>query len=186
MRRWLCALLLACAPVTAAFAADALGLYFSDTVFTLGSATATVEPGFLTPAYIVLTEPTGAVVSGYEVAITCTAPDFTIPLTSLFFDTNAGTNVNEIVTFLVPKPTLPGGTVLATVFIQTNSEMPETISFGPSSPSRLRCGCPVIDYGPEGLVACDWPFGTPVVAWLNGHPIADESAAWGAVKALYR
>ncbi len=186
MRKWLIAILLACLPATNAAAADALGLYFSDTVFTLDTAAATVTPGFLTAAYLVLTGPTGAVVSGYEVAITCTAPDFAIPLTSLFLDTNAGTNVNQIVTFAVPKPALPGGTVLAAVFLQTASEVPETISFGPSTPSSLRCGCPVVDYGAEGLVACDWPFGTPAVAWLGGAPIADEPAAWGAVKALYR
>lgn len=186
MSRWIFAFLLACAPATMARAADALGLYFSPTVFTLASATATIEPGFLTPAYVVLTEPTGAVVSRYEVAITCTAPDFAIPLTNLFGDTNAGTNVNQIVTYARPRPTLPGGTVLVTVFLQTDSHLPETISFGPSSPSSLRCGCPVVDYGSGGLVACDWPFGTPVVAWLNGHPIADEAAAWGAIKALYR
>lgn len=186
MRRWLCAFLLAGAPATTAFAADALGLYFSDTVYTQGSATTTVVPGVLTPAYLVLTEPTGAVVTGYEVAITCTAPDFAIPLTSLVGDTNAGTNVNQIVTFLVPRPALPAGTLLVTVFIQTDSEVPETISFGPSSPSSLRCGCPVVDYGAQGLAACDWPFGTSAVAWLNGSPIEDEAAAWGAVKALYR
>jgi hypothetical protein len=165
---------------------DVLGLYFSNTVFSEATANAHVVPTFNLAAYIVLTKPTGAVISGYEVRITSTAAGFAIPLTNLFFDINAGSNVNQIVTYSIPKPALPDGTVLAAVIIGTDDLDPETISFGASSPSRLPGDRPVIDYGAGGLVACSQPFGTPVVAWLNGQPVANEYSTWGAVKATFR
>ena len=166
---------------------DALGLYFSSTTFTLSTASAMVTPGFATAAYIVLTDPSGAMITGYEVGISCTAPDFSIPVTSLtFFDTNLGTNVNQIVTFGSPKPAVAGGTVLSMAIVATASLNPETISFAASSPSRLPGGLPVVDYGAGGLVACSQPFGSPVVAWLNSLPVRDEASTWGGVKSLYR
>lgn len=165
---------------------DALGLYFSDSTFSAETASTTVTPGFMMAGYIVLTNPTGVLIDGYEVGITCTAGDFAIPLTSLFFDLNAGTTANQIVTFLSPKPVVAGGTVLSTIFFTTNSLALETIAFGASSPSSLPGDLPVIDYGAGGLVACGRPFGTPVVAWLNGQAVATEGSSWGAVKATFR
>lgn len=166
---------------------DAMGLYFSSTTYTLSTASAMNAPGFALAAYIVLTNPSGAMISGYEVGIACTAPDFAIPLTSLtFLDNNAGTNLNQIVTFGSPKPAVAGGTVLAAVFLTTGSTDLETISFGASSPSRLPGASPVVDYGAGGLAACSQPFGSPVVAWLNGLPVRDEPSTWGEVKANFR
>lgn len=165
---------------------DAMGLYFSETEFTIDTAQAVVSPGFTTAAYIVLTNPTMAVATGYEVNISSSASDFAIPVTSLSFDTNLGTNTNQIVTFSIPKPTAPGGTVLATVFIATASTNYEEIAFGPSIPSSLPAGVPVIYDGAGGLVAGSPPFDASAVAWLNGVPVPDEGVSWGDVRALFR
>lgn len=165
---------------------DALGLYFSNTTFSLATASATNAPGFIVAAYIVLTNPTGAMVSGYEVAISSTAADFAVPVTSLFFDLNLGTNMNQIVSYLSPKPAAAGGTVLAMIGFATASVAPETIAFASASPSSLPGDRPVVDYGAGGLVACGQPYGTPVVAWLNGQPVAAEISTWGAVKSTFR
>ncbi len=166
---------------------DALGLYFSDSEFTLDTAHTVTTPGFTTAAYIVLTNPTGTMVTGYEVDITSTAADFAIPLTNLAFDaTNLGTNTNQIVTFFGPKPTSPAGTVLTTVFIATDSVAYEEIAFGPADPSSLPDDAPVVDYGAGGLVACSAPFAAPAVAWLNGTPVPARQMSWGSVRALFR
>lgn len=188
MKRLLMCLTLACLSGAGGARAqdDALGLYFSSTEFSLETADATVQPGFLLAGYVVLTAPTGAMLTGYEVGISSTAADFAIPVTSLFLDTNLGSNTNHRVTFAVPKAALAGGTVLSTVFLSTGSLLPETISFGPSSPSSLPAGKPVVIYAGTGPVACSQPHGTPVVAWLNGQPVAGDDVAWGDVKALFR
>ena len=165
---------------------DALGLYFSDTEFTAGTASITVVQGFMMAGYIVLTNPTGTTINGYEVGIASTAGDFAIPMTSLTFDTNEGTNLNQIITFLTPKPALPDGTVLATIFFTTDSTDLETISFAASSPASLPGELPVIDYASGPLVACSLPFGTSAVAWLNGEPVANDETSWSGVKALFR
>ncbi len=165
---------------------NALGLYFSGSTFTPATASAMVSPGFLHAAYIVLTNPTGAVIEGYEVGITCTAGDFAIPLTNLMFDTNLGSNVNQRVTFMSPKPALVGGTVLAAVFLATASTDFEEISFGAASPPSLPGDLPVVDYAGSGPVPCGQPWGTPAVAWLNGVPVSVEASTFGAVKAIFR
>jgi hypothetical protein len=165
---------------------DALGLYFSDTEFTEETASADITPGFLLVAYIVLTSPTGTVVDGYEVGISCTAPDFAIPLTGLqFFDQNLGTNTNQIVTFGTPKPVAAGGTVMTSVFLGTGSTELEEISFGPSDPSSLPDGRPVVAYGDLGLVACSYPWGDPVVARLNAEPVSVDQRSWSRLRALF-
>ncbi len=122
MRTTVTAFIILCliAPVASA-QDDALGLYFSDSEFTQETAGATNSLGFMLAGYIVLTNATGVSVAGYEVAITCTAPDFAIPMTNLTFDANAGTNSNQIITFMSPKPVEAGGTVLATIFITTRA-----------------------------------------------------------------
>lgn len=165
---------------------DALGLYFSSTEFTLDSASTTISPGFTTSGYIVLTNPTGAVVDGYEVGISCSAADFAIPLTDLLFDTNAGTNANQIITFATPKPVVAGGTVLATIFFTTESVDMETIAFGASSPASLPGEMPVVDFGAGGLVACSLPFDAPAVAWLNGQAVPTHKSTWDAVKVIFK
>ena len=188
MKRWIMVLTLAGLAAAGAARAqdDALGLYFSSTVFSIETADATVMPGFTMAGYVVLTLPTGAMITGYEVGISSSAADFTIPVTSLFLDTNLGTNTNQRVTLAVPKAAVAGGTVLSTAFLATDSLVPETVSFGPSSPSSLPAGMPVVFYAGVGPVACSYPHGTPVVAWLNGQPVADDGATWGGVKALFR
>ncbi|HOX24194.1 MAG TPA: hypothetical protein PLL30_00390 [Candidatus Krumholzibacteria bacterium] len=165
--------------------ANALGLYFSDSEFTYETANAMVTQGAALVAYIVLTEATGTIVAGYEVAISSTAPDFTIILTSLFWGENSGTNENQIVTFASPVPVNPGGTVLATIIFTTESTDPETISFGPSEPSSLPDGVPVVDFGGGDLHPCSYPFGTPVVARLNDVPVPTAASSWSGVKALF-
>ena len=165
---------------------DALGLYFSSTEFGPETASATVAQGMMMACYIVLTNPTGALIDGYEVGISSSAVDFAIPLTNLTFDTNEGTNSNQIIPFLIPLPTVAGGVVLATIVFTTESTDLETIMFGASSPSSLPGILPVIDYGAEGLVACGQPFGTPVVAWLNGQAVANNQSSWGGVKAVFK
>ena len=189
MNRWMlvvsfCALLAGTATPAAA-QDDALGLYFSDTSFTPETAAATVTPGFALAAYVVLTSATGTAVHGYEVGIACTAADFGIPVTSLFFGDNAGTPTNQIVTFGAPKPVAPGGMVLCTVFLTTGSTGYEVISFGPSVPASRPGGVPTVDYG-AGPTACSYPFGGPGVAWLNGQPVPARPAAWSRLQALYR
>ncbi|MBK7771821.1 MAG: hypothetical protein IPI48_15215 [bacterium] len=149
---------------------NALGLYFSDSTFTPATASAMVSPGFLHVAYIVLTNPTGAVIEGYEVGITCTAADFGIPLTNLVFDTNLGSNVNQRVTFSLPKPALAGGTVLAAVFISTESTAFETISFGAASPPSLPGGLPVVDYAGVVPRSAASPGGRPPLPGSTGCP----------------
>ncbi len=172
---------------TAAWAQDdALGLYFNETEFTQETANRTTAPGFTMPGYVVLTNATGPMIAGYGVGIASTAADFSIPVTSLGFgDSNSGTNTNQIVSFLTPKPVAAGGTVLSTIFFVTDSTELEEISFGPSNPSSLP-GVPVVEYVPGGAVACSQPFGTPTVAWLNAEVVAVQTEAWGGVKALYR
>lgn len=188
MKRSLYAVLLVglAAAVPAAAQDNALGLYFSDSAFTAETASRTVAPGFLMPGYIVLTNPTGDLIDGYEVGITCTAADFAIPMTNLTFDTNEGTNTNQIISFAVPKPALAGGTILAMILFSTDSANVETISFGASSPSSLPGDLPVVDYRAGGVVACGQPFGTPIVAWLNAETVAAENSTWGDLKATFR
>jgi hypothetical protein len=134
----------------------------------------------------VLTEPTRSIVTGYEVGVSSTAADFSTPITSLFMDLNLATNTNQRVTFAIPKSVTAGGTVLSTAFIGADSLALETISFGPSSPSSLRCCSPAVFYAGTGPVACSYPHGTPVVAWLNGQPVSGDDVTWGAVKSLFR
>jgi len=166
-----------------ATAQNAIGLYFSDEAFTYDTAHAETTPGFLLVAYVVLTEATGDIVDGYEVGISCTAPDFAIPLTSVDWD-NQGTPTNQIVDFIVPVPVQTGGTVLCSVYLETASTDPETIVLGPSDPSSLPDGVPVVDFGGGDLQPCSYPFGTPEVAWLNA-PVAAASRSWSGIKALF-
>ncbi len=184
--------LMFCAAVLSLFAAataaaqdDVLGLYFSDTTFTADTAHAQNQPGFMLACYIVLTNATGTTVHGYEVGITSTAGDFGVFFVP-GFDTNEGTETNQIVTFAVPKPVQAGGTVLEPIFIHTNSTQVETIAFGASDPSRVAGDVPGVDYGTGSLTACSLPFGVPEVAWLNGAVVPAERTAWGAVKSLFR
>jgi len=163
---------------------NALGLYFSDTEFTQETATAEIEPDFLLASYVVLTGATGSTVAGYEVVISCTAPDFSIPVTSLFWGENAGTSTNQIVHFATPVPVVAGGTVLSTALVGTASTGYEEISFGPADPSSLP-GTPVVDFGGGDLQPCSYPFGTPVVAWLNADPVATEARSYSGVKRLF-
>lgn len=188
MKRLLLLVALACLLSAGAARAqdDALGMYFNATTFSLEAAAVAAQPGFTIAAYLVLTSPTGGTITGYEVAISSSAADFSIPVTSLFLDTNLGTNANQRVTFLVPKPALAGGTVLSTAFIATDSLLPETIAFGPSTPSSVACCSPAVVYSGVGPVPCSYPWGTPVVAWLNGQPVAEQPQSWGEVKALFR
>lgn len=188
MRKLLIALLLFALPAAEPAMAqdDALGLYFSDSTFSLATASRANAPGFVVAAYIVLTNPTGAVVSGYEVGVSSTAADFAVPVTSLIFDINLGSNTNQLVSFMFPKPTAAGGTVLAMIGFSTASVAPETIAFAAATPSSLPGVLPVVNYGAGRLVACSQPYGTPVVAWLNGQPVAAENATWGAVKSTFR
>jgi hypothetical protein len=171
---------------TVALADDnALGFYFSNSEFTLETAGITIIPGYARMGYIVLTSATGSVVSGYEVSIAATAPDFSILMTGLGWGQNSGTNANQIVHFLTPVPVAAAGTVLTFVIFGTDSTDAEEISFGPASPSSLPGGTPVVDFDGGNLQACSYPFGTPVVAWLNGEPVANESTSWSSVKALF-
>jgi hypothetical protein len=186
MIRRLILLVLAALVVSLPAQADTLGLYFSAVEFSAETASATVEPGFVLVAYIVLTDAGAGVIDGYEVAIACTAADFAIPFTNLTFDTNDGTNTNQIVTFMTPKPVQAAGTVLTTVFVSTSSTDIETISFGAATPSSLPGAAPVVRYGDGSLVACDLPFGSENVAWLNGEVVAGEPATWSGVKAAFR
>jgi hypothetical protein len=165
---------------------DGLGLFFSSTEFSMETAVIDVVPGFMMTGYIVLTDPSGAVIDGYEVGITCSAEDFEIPMTNLTFDINAGTNLNQIITFMVPKPAVAAGTILATIFFTTESIDLETIVFGASTPASLPVDQPVVDYGAGGLVAADHPFCTSIVAWLNEQPVPIEGSTWGAVKATFK
>lgn len=188
MKRCIPVLLLSCLLLSLPALAqeDVLGLYFSDTTFTLETASASVPSGSLLAGYIVLTGPTGAVINGYEVGISSSAPDFAIPMTNLTFDTNDGDNLNQIITFMTPKPALAEGTVLATVFLSTASTAPETISFAAASPSSVGGVAPAVDYSSGPAVACSPPWDAPYVAWLNGQPVATDRAAWDEVKALFR
>lgn len=188
MKRFSTVLLLTCMLFAAsAFAQDdALGLYFSDTDFTLDTASTTIVPGFMQLARIVLTNPTGAVIEGYEVDISSSAPDFAIPMTSLTFDQNLGTNTNQIITFLTPVPAQATGTVLATIFFTTEITDPGTISFGASSPSSVGGAGPAVVYQGGPAQVCSQPYGIPVVAWLNSMPVAVEPSNWDGVKALFR
>lgn len=165
---------------------NALGLYFNESEYTLDTAHRLVAPGFAMPGYIVLTNPTLTMVTGYEVGIACTAPDFAIPMTNLTFDTNLGTNTNQIVTFMTPKPAAPSGTVLATVFLTTDSTDYEEIAFGPSDPSSLPGSMPVIYDGAGGFVPASAPFEASAVAWLNGTPVPVQRVSWEKVRALFR
>jgi len=170
---------------TAAAQDNVLGLYFSDTEFTADTAHADNQPGYYLACYIVLTSPTGGTVYGYEVGITSTAADFDVFFVP-GFDQNLGTESNQIVTFGIPKPVEPGGTVLEPIFIATGSLQVETVSFGASDPSRITGDVPGVDYGGGALVACSLPFGVPEVAWLNGEVVPAERTAWGSVKSLFR
>ncbi|MFO7609674.1 MAG: hypothetical protein R6X35_10840 [Candidatus Krumholzibacteriia bacterium] len=189
MKRLICCaavLFMIVAVATAAVAqTDVLGLYFSDTEFTADTAHAQNSPGFMLACYIVLTNPTGTTVHGYEVGITSTAADFTV-LYLPIFDTNEGTDTNQIVTFGTPMPVQAGGTVLSPIFIGTDSTEIETIAFGAADPSRVTGDVPGVDYGSGPLVACNLPFGVPEVAWLNGAVVPAERTAWGSIKSLFR
>lgn len=171
-------------PAYPAVAADTLGLYFSNTVFNADSAAFEgLQPDLGVPAYIVLTEPSGSAVVGYDVGISSTAPDFFIFMT--IWDENLGTPYNQRVRFAGPVPVAPGGTVLQTLLIYTGSAECQTISFGPAVPPQLPDGLPVVDYADVGLRSCLYPFGSPVVATINCGPVASETRTWGDVKALF-
>ena len=163
---------------------DALGLYFSDSEFNQDSATVMLEPDLAVMAYIVLTEPTGDVVAGYEVGIACTDPDFIYFAPSLIWE-NDGTDTNQIVHFVEPKPVLPGGTVLSSGFLSVQSTDEELVTFGPSDPSSIDEPRPAVEYVAVGWMACDGPFGSDVVAWLNPNPVATAPTSWSGVKGLF-
>ena len=187
MRRMLVVGLAAGLVIGASVAAadNELGLYFSDSEFTQESAVVDNAPGFAMIGYIVLTGATGASVAGYEVSITASAPDFSIFLISVFGFENDGTDANQIVQFASPVPVEPGGTVLCSILFTTDSTEYEEISFGPSDPSSLPDDMPVVDFGGNDILACAYPFGTPVVAWLNADPVPVDARSWSRVKALF-
>jgi hypothetical protein len=166
-----------------AVAADdnAIGLYFSDTEFTVATASASFED-FTRLGYVVLTGATGNVVTGYEVSIECSEPGFTF-LSTLFWGENAGTDLNHLVTFIEPRVVAPGGTVLSSAIIGYSGGVPAEVMFGPAEPSTLP-ETPVVFF--DGVAtACSYPFGSPVVAWLNGDPVANEGHSWSQVKTLF-
>ena len=172
------------AGATAMAGDNALGFYFSDTEFTRESASGVSTPDFAQTAYVVLTNATGTVVSGYEVSIAATAPDFAIIFTDLLFD-NAGTNTNHLVTFSTPLPVDPDGTVLSMCIFTTETTEFTEISFGPSEPSSLP-DTPTVTFADIGLVPGTYPFDGPVVAWLNEDPVASEAQSWSGVKSLFQ
>lgn len=172
------------AGATAQAGDNALGFYFSNTEFTRESASGVSTPGFNQLAYIVLTNATGTTVSGYEVSIAATAPDFAIVLTDHPFE-NAGTNMNHLVTFSTPLPVDPNGTVLTMCIFGMDSMEYTEISFGPSDPSSLP-DTPTVTFTDAGLVPATFPFESSVVAWLNEDPVASEAQSWSGVKALFQ
>ncbi len=170
---------------TAALAEDnALGLYFSDSEFTRDTASTEISPEFAVTAYVVLTNATGSSVAGYEVGISCTAPGFNIAFTDLMFE-NAGTNDNHLVSYTVPRPVDPAGTVLSLIIFSADSDGYEEISFGPSDPPSLPDGVPVVDFGGGDLQPCSYPFDSWVVAWLNDDTVAVEARTLSEVKGLF-
>lgn len=161
---------------------NAIGLYFSDSEFTIATASANFED-FALLGYVVLTEATGDVVTGYEVGISCSEPGFTF-LPTLFWGENAGTDLNHLVTFFEPRVVSPGGTVLSDAFVGYSGVVPAEVMFGQADPSSLP-DTPVAFF--DGVAtACSYPFGTPVVAWLNSEPVANEGHSWSRVKGLFR
>jgi len=165
--------------------AETMGLYFSETTYTEATAHADVTPGVALASHLVVLDSSEAAIAGYEVQITCTAADFAIPF-GVIGGMNSGTSTNQIVQLYAPVPVAPEGTVLTTLILTTGSTAPEEIMFGPSEPSSLPDGLPVVDYGQGNLVACDYPFGSEVVAWLNSEPVATEATSLSEIKSLFR
>ena len=165
---------------------DALGLYGHPERFDASTATIWTVPGYAQLVFLVLTEPSGSLIAGYEVGITSTASDFEYLSGNYYRGWNLGTQTNHMVTFPEPVPVTSGGTVLDIAYLNTDLIVPRIVSFGPSSPSSLPAGMPVVVYSGIGPVACSYPFGTPVVAWLNSPPVAAPAQSWGSVKALFR
>jgi hypothetical protein len=161
---------------------NAIGLYFSDSEFTIATASANFED-FTRLGYVVLTGATGDVVTGYELGIGCSEDGFTFWPT-LFWGENAGTDLNHLVTFLEPRVVSPGGTVLINAIVGYSGGVPAEVMFGPAEPSSLP-DTPVVFF--DGVAtACSYPFGSPVVAWLNADPVASEGHSWSRVKGLFR
>jgi len=161
---------------------NAIGLYFSDTEFTVATASANFVD-FARIGYVVLTEATGSVATGYELGISCSEAGFTFWPT-LVWGENAGTDLNHLVTFLEPRVISPGGTVLSNAIVGYSGGVPAEVMFGPAEPSSLP-DTPVVFF--DGVAtACSYPFGSPVVAWLNNDPVASEGHSWSQVKGLFR
>ncbi len=165
---------------------NVMGFYFSDTEFNYETAATTIVPGYARIGYVVLTNAMGSEVAGYEVSIACTAADFQVYVTSMGWGENTGTNTNQIVHFLTPVPVSPTGTVLSNAIFYTESTSYEEITFGPSDPSSLPDGFPVVDFGGGDLQPCSYSFGTPVVARLNDQSVGATSQSWSDVKALFQ
>lgn len=184
----LAALLLAMSPLvrSAHGQSDVLGLYWHSERFDAETATIWTVPGYAKLVFLVLTEPSGSLIDGYEVCITSTASDFEYLSGNYYRGWNLGTQTNHLVTFPEPLPVTSSGTVLDIAYLITDLIVPRIVSFGPSSPSSLPAGMPVVVYSGMGPVACSYPFGTPVVAWLNSSPVDAAAQSWGSVKALFR
>lgn len=124
-----------------------------------------------------------ALAPGYELGITCSEPGFTF-WPNLSWGENAGTDLNHLVSFIEPRVVAAGGTVLSSAIVSYDGGLPAEVSYGPAEPASLP-GVPVVFF--DGVAsACSYPFGTPVVAWLNGEPVATEGQDWSQVKALFR
>jgi hypothetical protein len=161
---------------------NAIGLYFSGSEFTIATASANFDD-FARIGYVVLTEATGDVVTGYELGISCSEPGFVF-WSTLIWGENDGTDLNHLVTFFEPRVVSPGGTVLSDAIVSYGGGVSAEVMFGPADPSTLP-DTPVVFF--DGVAtACSYPFGSPVVAWLNSDPVASEGHSWSRVKWLFR
>lgn len=176
-----------------------IGVYFDMNADSI-STPATMNVPFF--AYVMLTNPTYAEISGFEAAYSVQVP---LGFESLFFrlneDLQGGLNVavgntatagEYIVGWPAPRPTSPA-TVLVSWQLMLLSTFSADIFLGPTTaPSGDNPNLPALEVG-GSIVNLGTSTGDPAipVAVINPAgpgdvPVAEEGASFGDVKALFR
>jgi len=185
-------LLMAILVASSAFAiidpdSDSVGVYFDMTADTMEMDMA--APGAMT-AYLLLTNPSGSEIGGFEAGLTIDGPS--TPAVTTFDNPtalNVGTATNMIVGFGTPTPATEV-TLLATIDIYYIGGPDDVLSIylSGSTPSSADPDYPVVvNDGAILITAMPVMAGMPCAgANLPETPVATQSMSFDNVKSLYR